>query len=85
VLEGRSGSFHSRFVRDRTLLLRSDDGEIPALTEADLASLPPLMQVYVRRSGAVGRPRVRNVRVEFDAQMLLEESLKVFRFTTRQR
>ena len=69
VLEGRRGSFHSRFVRDRATLLRRDVGTIPKLTEADLVSFPPLMQVYLRRTGAVGRPRVRNVRVEFDAQM----------------
>ena len=69
MLEGRRGSFHSRFVRDRATLLRRDVGTIPKLTEADLVSFPPLMQVYLRRTGAVGRPRVRNVRVEFDAQM----------------
>jgi hypothetical protein len=40
-----------------------------ALTEADLASLPSLLRDYLRRAGVVGRPRVRNVRVEFDAQM----------------
>ena len=39
------------------------------MTEADLTALPPLMQTYVRRSGAVGRPRIHNVRVGFDAQM----------------
>ncbi len=39
------------------------------MTEADLAPLPPLLQTYLRRCGAVGRPRVRNLRVEFDAQM----------------
>ncbi len=39
------------------------------LQEADLAHLPDVVQRFVRRSGAVGRPRVRNVRVEFDALM----------------
>jgi hypothetical protein len=41
----------------------------PLLTEADLGHLPPPVQRYVRRSGALGRPRVQNVRFEFDAQM----------------
>jgi hypothetical protein len=39
------------------------------LTDADLAHLPPPVQRFVTRSGAVGRPRVQNVRVAFDAQM----------------
>jgi hypothetical protein len=39
------------------------------VTEADLAPLPPLMQTYLRRAGAVGRPRVRSLRVTFNAQM----------------
>lgn len=69
MLDGRRESFHSRFVRDRTTLLRHDDEKTLALTEADLVSLPPLMQAYLRGSGAVERPHVRNVRVEFDAQM----------------
>jgi hypothetical protein len=44
-------------------------GTAPVLTEADLAHLPAPVQRYVRRSGAVGRPRVQNVRFAFDAQM----------------
>ena len=39
------------------------------LTEDDLAPLPIPVQRYVRASGAVGRPRPRNVRIEFDAVM----------------
>ena len=42
---------------------------VPLLAEADLGHLPPPVQRYVRRSGAVGRPRVQNVRFTFDAQM----------------
>jgi hypothetical protein len=41
----------------------------PPLTEADLARLPPPVQRYVRASGALGRPRVQNLRIEFDAEM----------------
>ena len=40
-----------------------------ALTEDDLAPLPNPVQRYVRASGAVGRPRPQNVRIEFDAVM----------------
>jgi len=43
--------------------------EIPLLAEDDLARLPPPVQRYVGASGAVGRPRVQNFRIEFDAEM----------------
>jgi hypothetical protein len=39
------------------------------LTEDDLGPLPVPVQRYVRASGAVGRPRPQNVRIEFDAVM----------------
>ena len=42
---------------------------LPPLTEADLASLPPPVVRFLRRSGAVGRPRVDRVRVEWGARM----------------
>lgn len=69
AIDARSSSFRSRFERDRDALLARPTRAAPVVVEADLAPLPPLMQAYLRRSGAVGRPRVRNVRVRFDAQM----------------
>jgi hypothetical protein len=55
-------------------LVRAEFGAQPlapavALTEDDLAPLPVPVQRYVRASRAVGRPRPRNVRIEFDAVM----------------
>jgi len=41
----------------------------PVLAEHELAALPAPVQRFVRASGAVGRPRPQNVRVEFDAKM----------------
>ena len=69
ALDTRSSSFRSRFAHDRDVLLARPAKTAPLVREADLATLPMLMQTYLRRSGAVGRPRVRNVRVQFDAQM----------------
>jgi hypothetical protein len=69
LLDARHGSFRSRFARDHTMLLARPVLPAPAVTEADLAPLPPLLQTYLRRVGAVGRPRVRNMQVTFDAQM----------------
>jgi hypothetical protein len=39
------------------------------LADPDLAHLPAPVQRYLRRSGAVGRPRPQNVRIEFAARM----------------
>lgn len=69
LADARPSSFRSRFARDRDALLARTTRPAPMVTESDLAGLPALMRTYVRRGGAVGRPRVRNVRVRFDAQM----------------
>lgn len=69
ALDARASSFRSRFDHDRDTLLARTTLAAPLVTEADLAPLPPLLQTYLRRVGAVGRPRVRNLRVTFNAQM----------------
>ena len=69
ALDARSSSVSSRFAHDRHALLARTTLRAPLVTEADLAPLPPLMQTYPRRVGVVGRPRVRNLRVTFNAQM----------------
>jgi hypothetical protein len=69
LLDARPSSFRSRFAKDRDALLARAARPAPPVTESDLASLPPLMQTYLRNVGAVGRSRIRNMRVRFDAQM----------------
>ncbi|MEO8621397.1 MAG: DUF6544 family protein [bacterium] len=74
ALDTRPSSFRSRFARDRDALLAHPVGAASNVaeanvTEGDLASLPALMQTYLRRSGALGRPRIHNMRVRFDAEM----------------
>jgi hypothetical protein len=69
VLDARPSSYRSRFAHDRDALLARPVLAAPKVTEADLASLPPLMQTYLRRVGALGRPHVRSMRVLFNAQM----------------
>ena len=69
ALDARPSSFRSRFLRDRDVLLARSPRSGSSVTEAALAPLPPLMQTYLRRTGAVGRPRVRNLRVRFQARM----------------
>ncbi|HYW30117.1 MAG TPA: DUF6544 family protein [Gemmatimonas sp.] len=69
AIDARPSSFRSRFAHDREALLARPVRDSPAVTESDLAALPPLYQTYLRRVGAVGRPRVRNMRLQFDARM----------------
>jgi len=69
AVDARAGSFRSRFAHDSGVLLARPAGRTLLVTEGDLAPLPALMQTYLRRVGAVGRPHVRNLRVELDAQM----------------
>ncbi len=65
----RPGSYRSQFARSRDSLLARPVAAAPIVSEADITALPPLMQTYLRRVGAVGRERPHNVRLEFDAQM----------------
>ena len=69
ALDSRASSFRSMFAHDRDMLLARATRPVPLVTDADLISLPPLMQTYLRRVRAVGRPRVVNMRVMFTAQM----------------
>jgi hypothetical protein len=69
ALDARASSFRSLFAHERDLLLARATRPAALVGDADLASLPPLMQTYLRRVGAVGRPRLRNMRVVFDARM----------------
>jgi hypothetical protein len=69
AIDARAASFRSRFASDRAALLTRPARPTPLVTDADLEPLPRLMQTYLRRSGVVGRPRVRNMRIAFDAQM----------------
>ncbi len=69
ALDVRPGSFRMRFTRDSAALIARPIRPASAVTTADLAGLPPLMQRYLQRVGVVGRPHVYNMRVVFDASM----------------
>jgi len=52
-------SYHAEY-RDRAYAALTEPLHDGAVTEADLAHLPEPVATYVRRSGAVGQPRVTN-------------------------
>ena len=57
-------SFRAQFERDvEAGLARPLDA--PVVTDADLAPLPEPVQRYLRATGVVGQPRVRNYRLRF--------------------
>ena len=65
--QGPNGACADYRQRARRLLAadRPDD----LVTEADLAGLPDSVAAYVRRSGAVGRPRVATFRARFHGRI----------------
>lgn len=69
AMASRATSFRSRFEHDRDRLLANVTRPAAVVTEADVAQVPPLMRSYLRAGGAVGRARVRNMRVTFTAEM----------------
>jgi hypothetical protein len=65
--EARPGSYGNRFkTAAREGLARH--AEMPLVTEADLNHLPDPVQRYLRITGAVGRPRIRNFRAVFTGE-----------------
>lgn len=70
LVDLRGSSLSSTYRREVAhALTRSGGASSEVVTEADLAKLPAPLQIYVRRSGAVGRPHVRNIRVRWHGQM----------------
>jgi hypothetical protein len=58
-------SFDAQFERDVAAGLAHPQGALAWSAEIDLAQLPAPVQRYLRATGAVGRPRVRNYRLRF--------------------
>ncbi|GAB2629063.1 hypothetical protein GCM10009696_36870 [Kocuria himachalensis] len=77
------GSFRAQYARDVSRD-RAGAPATPLLTEADLGQLPAVVQRYVRLSGAVGQPRVRNFRARFHGQIRSGPDATWMSFTGRQ-
>lgn len=54
------------------------------LTEQDVATLPNVVKKYLYFTGAVGKPKVRNFRVEFTGQIRKNEESEWMPFTSEQ-
>jgi hypothetical protein len=53
----------------RRALLQTPAAAADVLSLADLAALPPPVQRYLQRSGAIGKPPVRSFHIVYDAEM----------------
>jgi hypothetical protein len=53
------------------------------LTEVDIVSLPHPVQKYVKYAGAIGKPKVKNMKVVFDGEMR-DKGKPFFKFTSVQ-
>ena len=76
-------SFEQRFRGDVESLLEYAGKDQGILTEQDLDPLPELMAQYIRRSGALGKPKVENFRLEFEGEMR-QKGKPWFSFTSEQ-
>lgn len=63
-------SFHAQY-RDQAAEALADAQATPSalVTEEDLAALPAPLAAYIRRSGAVGKPRVTNFSAQFHGRI----------------
>lgn len=77
-------SFHARWQRQATQAL-SDVEPAPApLTDADLADLPRPLAAYIRRSGAVGHPRITSLYAGFRGRIRVNPDTAWMSFTGKQ-
>jgi hypothetical protein len=75
--------FEMRYKKDVAAAIDTTAFTNELLTEADLTSLPPLVQNYLRYVGVVGRPKIQNVRITFKGNMR-EKGKDWFNFSSEQ-
>ncbi len=67
--QNREGGFRRVYERAVQRAEATALGQKAPLTEADLIPLPPLVQQYLRVTGAVGKPKISQYRLEFAGSM----------------
>ncbi len=77
-------SFHAQFGRRAALALADIDHAPAVVSEADLVDLPTPLAEYIRRSGALGQPRVVTFRADFHGRIRSDPNTAWMPFTGRQ-
>ncbi len=84
VLNGGSYRFEKGYQKDvKENLQRTNTLKTGLLTEPDLVLLPGPVQHYLRYTGVIDKPKVKNVRIVFEGQMR-EKGKDFFPFTCQQ-
>lgn len=77
-------SFENSFNSDvRKAIAKSEKIKTDILGESDISHLPALVQNYIRYTGALNKPKVKNMKLRFDAEMRNEDQVW-FKLTTEQ-
>ena len=77
-------NFRQQFRKDVAIGLERNGGaKEELLLESDMQGLPQIVRDYLEYTGAVDKPKVRNVRIEFEAEMR-NRNQDWFRLTTDQ-
>ncbi len=80
-------SFESRFKKDVAQLLTANtkvNTPDSILTEVDIHSLPEPVQKYIRLTGSIGKPKVKNFHVQFSGQIRKNEQSQWMPFASSQ-
>jgi hypothetical protein len=77
-------SLPAEYQREAKAALERAPAEVPVVTEADLVSLPPAVQRYLRVTGSVGQPRVFNFRATWKGRIRSGPEAPWMEFTAEQ-
>jgi len=84
IISNGSWNFENKFKQDvNDNLKNTNEIENSLVTEKDLEHLPGLVQKYLRYTGVLNKPKVKNVRIEFHGEMR-DKGKSWFPFTSEQ-
>ncbi len=76
--------FEKKFEADvKNLLAQTNLSKVDVLSEADIVSLPLPIQKYIRYAGAIGKPKLKNMKIVFYGEMR-DKGKDFFKFTSSQ-
>lgn len=85
IINASTWRFHQAYVEQIKSALNSPDIKtMEYLTESDLSSLPEAVRRYVRYSGAVGKPKVINFKIELCGRIRSKKKNTWIPFTSQQ-
>ncbi len=82
---GAATQFESKFKKDVSdQLIHSSAGQDSVLSEEDIQNLPLPIKKYIRYSGSIGQPKVKNFSIKFEGQIRQDERSEWMRFSSIQ-